>query len=285
MGSRPEHTAPPDIFYDESEAQKYAQSSRMIEIQTQMSERAIELLKLPPGKPSYILDVGCGTALSGEVLSNAGHEWMGMDISRSMLGVAKMRGADGDLAETDMGQGVHFRPGVFDGCISISALQWLCNADNKNHKPHKRLKVFFTSLYNCLAKGARAVFQFYPETPQAMELITSSAMRCGFSGGLVVDYPNSTKAKKIYLCLFAGEPAPLAAPLEGDEPLAEGEARTKALFEKDRTKTEKRGKGKRGTSVKDRSWIQAKKERQRKQGKDNVPHDSKFTGRKRGPKF
>jgi hypothetical protein len=29
-----------------------------------------------------------------------------------------------------------------------------------------------------------------------MELITSAAMRCGFTGGLVVDYPNSTRAKK-----------------------------------------------------------------------------------------
>jgi 18S rRNA (guanine1575-N7)-methyltransferase len=45
--------------------------------------------------------------------------------------------------------------------------------------------------FNC-----RAVFQLYPETPQQMELITSSAMRCGFGGGVVVDYPNSAKAKK-----------------------------------------------------------------------------------------
>jgi len=37
-------------------------------------------------------------------------------------------------------------------------------------------------------------------------------------------------------------------------------------------------------SVKSREWIQNKKERQRKQGK-NVVHDSKYTGRKRGPKF
>ena len=29
-------------------------------------------------------------------------------------------------------------------------------------------------------------------------------MKCGFTGGLVVDYPNSSKAKKFYLCLFAG---------------------------------------------------------------------------------
>ena len=29
-----------------------------------------------------------------------------------------------------------------------------------------------------------------------MELITHQAMRAGFTGGVVVDYPNSTKAKK-----------------------------------------------------------------------------------------
>ena len=29
-----------------------------------------------------------------------------------------------------------------------------------------------------------------------MELITQQAMRAGFTGGVVIDYPNSTKAKK-----------------------------------------------------------------------------------------
>src|SRR5205814_1497827 len=69
-------------------------------------------------------------------------------------------------------------------------------------------------------RGAKAVFQFYPghllslslllsdaENPSQMEIITNAAMRCGFSGGLVVDYPNSTKAKKYFLCLFAGTPS------------------------------------------------------------------------------
>ena len=31
---------------------------------------------------------------------------------------------------------------------------------------------------------------------QQLELLTQQAMKCGFTGGLVVDYPNSTKAKK-----------------------------------------------------------------------------------------
>ena len=35
-------------------------------------------------------------------------------------------------------------------------------------------------------------------------MITSAAMKCGFTGGLVVDYPNSTRAKKYYLVIEAG---------------------------------------------------------------------------------
>jgi 18S rRNA (guanine1575-N7)-methyltransferase len=32
-GDRPEHTAPPEIFYNEEEARKYTTNSRMIAIQ------------------------------------------------------------------------------------------------------------------------------------------------------------------------------------------------------------------------------------------------------------
>jgi hypothetical protein len=58
-----------------------------------------------------------------------------------------------------MGQGVHYRAGVFDGAISISAVQWLCNADKKGHSPPKRLYQFFKTLYSTLRHGARAVLQ------------------------------------------------------------------------------------------------------------------------------
>jgi hypothetical protein len=43
-----------------------------------MTERALELLNLPAGRPSFLLDIGCGSGLSGEVLSEYGHEWVGM---------------------------------------------------------------------------------------------------------------------------------------------------------------------------------------------------------------
>ncbi len=104
-----------------------------------MSERALELLALPDYGSSYILDVGCGSGLSGEVLSEAGHYWIGMDISEHMLTVAAEREVDGQLLLADAGSGVMFRPGMFDGVISISAIQWLCNADKRSHSPPKRL--------------------------------------------------------------------------------------------------------------------------------------------------
>lgn len=107
----------------------------------------------------------------------------------------------GDLIHHDMGLGLPFRPGSFDGVISISALQWLCYSDSSDQDPKLRLNRFFSSLYAVLKKDARAVLQFYPETPEQAVLISQCASRVGFAGGLVVDYPNSAKSKKFYLCL------------------------------------------------------------------------------------
>ena len=107
------------------------------------------------------------------------------DSSKSMLEVAQEREVEGGLIHYDMGHGCPFRPGVFDGAISISAVQWLCNADNSAHEPRRRLKAFFTQLYRCLKRGAKAVLQFYPDGAKQAEMITTAALRVGFSGGPV----------------------------------------------------------------------------------------------------
>jgi 18S rRNA (guanine1575-N7)-methyltransferase len=150
--SRPEHTAPPEVFYNEEEAKKYSTNSRIIEIQSKMSERALELLNLSNNSPKLILDIGCGSGLSGEIITENGHKWIGIDISQSMINVAVKKQVENDICLADMGDGLFFRPGTFDAAISISALQWLCNADKSYHEPRKRLNKFFQTLHNCLAK-------------------------------------------------------------------------------------------------------------------------------------
>ena len=91
--------------------------------------------------------------------------------------------------------------------MSISAVQWLCNADRTGAQPRARLRAFFTTLYRCLARGARAVLQLYPNGAEQAEMITAAAMRVGFGGGLVVDFPNSTRAKKYFLARARWFPA------------------------------------------------------------------------------
>eukprot|EP01120_Amphizonella_sp_Union-15-10_P001693 TRINITY_DN11842_c0_g1_i1.p1 TRINITY_DN11842_c0_g1~~TRINITY_DN11842_c0_g1_i1.p1 ORF type:complete len:282 (-),score=41.57 TRINITY_DN11842_c0_g1_i1:39-884(-) len=280
--ARPEHTAPPEFFYNEKEARKYSYNSHMVEIQNKLSTRCLELLNIPTDShPLYLLDIGCGSGLSGEVLEQNGHFWVGMDISKHMLDICQERELEGDVFQWDMGHGLSFRAGTFDGAISVSALQWLCNADNKYDVPARRIRRFFETLFACLVRGARAVFQVYPENTQQMDMLTSHAMKAGFTGGLVVDYPHSTKAKKYYLCLFAG-----ILPKQGlPKPLTGLEGETTEHIKMEWQRRRENMKNKKKKSIKgSKEWILAKKERQRKLGK-KTKEDSKYTARKRKPRF
>jgi 18S rRNA (guanine1575-N7)-methyltransferase len=278
---RPEHTAPPEIFYNEDEARKYTENTRIVAVQRTLTERALELLALPnDGTPKLLLDLGCGSCLSGEALTDQGHVWVGTDISSSMLDVALDREIEGDVCLHDLGQGLPFRPGTFDGAISISAVQWLCNADASSHDPRRRLRRFFETLYSCLAKGARAVLQIYPENTEQASMMTNAAMRAGFSGGLVVDYPHSTRAKKYFLVLMVGGTASLPQARDGEEP-QEGEEGEHVRISERRSK---RRKGARDGGSR-RGWIVRKKSQQRTRGYSNIKPDTKYTGRKRKDRF
>ncbi|OCH95567.1 S-adenosyl-L-methionine-dependent methyltransferase [Obba rivulosa] len=284
--SRPELQAPPEIYYGDVEAKKYTNNSRVQQIQADMTYRALELLNLPPGDPALLLDIGCGSGLSGEILDEQGYTWVGVDVAPSMLEVALEREVEGDLFLQDIGQGFGFRPGSFDGAISISVIQWLLNAETSHptSSPPHRLMRFFTTLHAALRNPSRAVLQFYPTSDDQVQLITSIAQKAGFGGGVVVDYPNSKKARKVYLCLFVGGGGGAQQVPKGLEDEAEeGEAR--AQFEKRRERLKKRQISGKRKNVKGKDWILRKKELYRQRGKDNVPNDSKYTGRKRKAVF
>lgn len=299
--SRPELSGHAAHFYNEKEARKYNSSSRMINVQREITIRAIELLLLPPDETSLVLDIGCGSGLSGQVLEEQGHVWVGCDVSRDMLQVAHERmeesyrmtddvGDDdddelptkGDLMHHDMGTGLPFRPATFDGCVSISALQWLCYSNSADQIPKRRLIRFFSSLYSILKKSARAVLQFYPETAEQAVLISECATSVGFGGGIVVDYPNSAKAKKHYLVLSCDRTP--------RKQLSKGMTREEhqkapsyvQVLKNQRKKKERPVRKKKG--IKTKEWIVHKKESQRKKGKDVRP-DTKYTARRRPRKF
>ncbi|RYP82302.1 hypothetical protein DL769_001704 [Monosporascus sp. CRB-8-3] len=279
--SRPEDTLSADVHYNDTEARKYTTSSRIQNIQASMTHRALELLDLQ--SPSFILDVGCGSGLSGEILSSippeegGPHVWVGMDISASMLDVALQRDVEGDLLLADIGQGVPFRAGTFDAAISISAIQWLCNAETSEVSPAGRLSRFFNGLYASLRRGGRAVCQFYPKNDEQKKMITGAAVKAGFGAGLLEDDPE-TKNVKYYLVLTVGGGAvdanggDITGVIKGMDNVDVLDPRCKAL--------NGRGEIKKGS----KAWIIKKKEQMERKGKI-VKATSKYTGRKRRVAF
>lgn len=274
--SRPEQIAPPEIFYNDIESKKYTASSRVQHIQAKMTFRALDLLNLEEGKSHFLLDVGCGSGLSGEILTEEGHIWVGMDISADMLATALDRDIDGDLFLADMGCGVPFRPGSFDAAISISAIQWLCNADTNTNEPKFRLARFFNTLYSSLRKGGKFVGQFYPANEDQIIQITSAAKIAGFQCGVVVDEPESKKNKKHYLVLQAGSSA---RPLNVDGMDVEN-----MNAKKNNKDTSKMSKKRLKALETKKEYIKRKKVLMEKRGK-TVRKDSKFTGRARKARF
>ena len=337
--------------------------------QASLTARALELLNLPQdGKRRLLLDLGCGSGLSGDAITDSGNEWVGMDISAAMLGVAVERGVTGlrgddddgddddrggrggDLLLGDLGHGLPLRssavvggprrgfrdgnvscgfgvgsamdednnganasatptalsastaPGLFDGAVSISAVQWLCNADTARADPRRRLRRFFETRDSCLRRGARAALQVYPSNPEQASMMVSAAMRAGFGGGIVVDFPNSTRAKKHFLVLMVGGGGALPAAKDGmgsdddDDGDEEGEdgnggngVRVQGRNNKRRNK--KGGSFQHSLSARHpdakggKSWVLKKKQQMREKGYGNVPADSKYTARKRKARF
>jgi 18S rRNA (guanine1575-N7)-methyltransferase len=353
---RPEEVGvSPAAFYDAKEAKKYHANSRITHIQEELTNRAIELLALPTGKSGYILDIGCGSGLSGQALEKAGHYWVGCDVSEDMLrqavqskedmsdadtddeeeddmednvgpkqhsddakygnsaaGMQEMEdmmedesdeeenpnkqprfpqlkqlkpvdpGDGGDVLQADMGQGLPFRPGSFDGVISISALQWLCYASTSDQDPKLRLNRFFSALYSVLKRDAKAVLQFYPENAEQAVLIAQAASRVGFAGGVLVDYPNSTKAKKYFLCL-SFERTYTMPTARGTESAEQGGRAGVSVIARQRDQKKRHVKSGKAEK-KGVEWITKKKELYKRRGKE-VKTDSKFTGRKRSRGF
>lgn len=195
-----------------------------------------------------------------------------------MLDIALQRDVEGDLMLSDIGQGVPFRAGSFDAAISISAIQWLCNAESSEVSSEGRLSRFFGGLYASLKRGGRAVCQFYPKNDQQRTMITGAAIKAGFGAGILEDDPG-TKNAKLYLVLTVGG---------GDVETSNGDITgiVKGMDGVDvlDARRKHREKGRKEVKKGSKAWILGKKEQMERKGKV-VKNSSKYTGRKRNIAF
>lgn len=190
----PELDTAPELYYNEKEAAKYSQSTRIIHAQQAMTERCLELSGKETG---FALDVGCGTGISGGVLEENGFVWVGVDVSYHMLKLCR-----GGCVHADVGEGIPFRPGTFDLIVSVSCVQWLFYSYRSSHVPLRRIRRFFSGLFVVLREDGVCVIQFYCNKKQT-EILKREAVHAGFDGNLVVDSPN-TRNEKQFLVMRCG---------------------------------------------------------------------------------
>eukprot|EP00878_Enallax_costatus_P025051 GHUV01026772.1.p2 GENE.GHUV01026772.1~~GHUV01026772.1.p2 ORF type:complete len:122 (+),score=26.86 GHUV01026772.1:612-977(+) len=119
-------------------------------------------------------------------------------------------------------------------------------------------------------------------------MMVAAAMKVGFSGGLVVDYPHSTRAKKFFLVLMVGPSSYVPQAKTGEESDSDaemdvdmGEVRVEGRQRKRHGKHKQTGSD---AQLKTKGWILKKKAQMRTKGYLSIPVDSKYTGRKRKQK-
>lgn len=88
-------------------------------------ERPATLSLLPDTEGTRILDAGCGAGHLAEELGDRGAAVVGLDASREMLAYARERAPDADFVRADLGSGLPFADGAFDGVASSLAFHYV----------------------------------------------------------------------------------------------------------------------------------------------------------------
>ena len=107
----------------------------------------LERIGLPEGDELDILDLGCGTGLSGEVVADRAATLVGMDISENMLAKARRRGCYDELVEAEITSYLKEEARQFDLIMAVDALCYFGALDE-----------VMQNAFGCLKQGGQFCF-------------------------------------------------------------------------------------------------------------------------------
>lgn len=184
-----EYLGNPKIYYTDEEIEKYSHSGGMRRAQEKIAYRVLEFLK---GKNLKILDMGSGPGFTAEIYRSEGHNVTCLDLMEGMIEKAKEKDLPsvvGDMRDV----GEIFKGKKFDAVVSVSALQWI--------KKKEEIARIAKGVFSLLEKGSPFVVQFYPQTEKEMKEVSKVFVENGFSGEIVIDWPEIPKNRLIFLVM------------------------------------------------------------------------------------
>ncbi|KKM68765.1 hypothetical protein LCGC14_1457630 [marine sediment metagenome] len=201
--------------YKKEKAEEYDNLSWMERNQKKSTLLSIQFLfdeKLDSNKNSLlekdksflVLDLGCGTGFSSEVLVENGFRVIGVDVLLDMLSKArekkvlyqKFRNLDLVLADITF---LPFRNNTMNFIISISAYNFIIQGRDNFLDKTKLLNNTAKSIKKILKKKGRIIIEFYPENEKELNLFNKSFINNGFEGFLVKNNPRQKSGQTFLL--------------------------------------------------------------------------------------
>ncbi|MFX0034308.1 MAG: class I SAM-dependent methyltransferase [Candidatus Hermodarchaeota archaeon] len=157
------------------------------------------------GDTNLILDLGCGTGFSSEVLMQNGFKVIGIDLLFDMLSKAKEKKRDYEeykdleliLADINF---LPIKVNSIDHIVSISSYNFIIHGLQNYGEKVKLINDTAKYLYKILKKSGRIIIEFYPKDEQELKIFNKSFVNNGFEGFMVKSNPKQ-KSGQTYLIL------------------------------------------------------------------------------------
>ena len=167
-----------------------------------LNAKGIAEIKL--GKSYLILDLGCGTGYSSEILIQNGFKVIAIDILYDMISKAreKKRISDNfkdlEFILSDINN-LPIRVNSIDHIISISSYNFIINGLENYGEKVKLLSDTGQYLHKILKQHGRMVLEFYPKDDNELKMFNKSFIKNGFEGYLVKSNPHQKSGQTFLL--------------------------------------------------------------------------------------
>ena len=186
----------PEEYYKDDILDGYTHGKSLMRIQERITKRALEIIQAE--QPCLILDIGMGCGFSTSYLYLMGYDVVGIDLLFGMLDeyeIPELNPINSDMKL------LPFRDNSFDYIMSISAFQWIIDKYDTNIRA-EILKSVAKSFNRILKPKGKIVIQFYPLHQEMIkEIGTIFSDVGGFTGNFIIDNPDSSVKRKLYLYL------------------------------------------------------------------------------------
>lgn len=152
-----------------------------------------------------LLDLGCGTGFSSEILVGSGFKVIGVDVLPDMLLRAREKKRnlkekqDLELILASINQ-LPIRGKKINHIISISAYNFIIYGKEDHNEKVNQLTETARYLHTILKKKGRIIIEFYPKDDHELKIFKNSFINNGFEGFMVKNNPKQ-KAGQTFLLL------------------------------------------------------------------------------------